>query len=160
MDRRLNVLGQAWEDAQQQVKKKTKKKKNTTSAVNSELPPLPDISTYVPPTTTAIDTNLAHCSIDTLFGSTVMNNPTYLPSTELSISDPVSFILEAYDHVIAPLIQHPPTNSLAPLRRYLYRKQFTEETIKLCTLHFPINSVEQLIPIIQTACARCGLTLI
>ena len=79
-----------------------------------------------------------------------------------SIQDPTSYILEAFDHIIAPHIPNPIQSSQTSvsLRRFLYRKHFGNEAVKLLAVTGPITNVEQLIPIITTACANCGLSLV
>ena len=105
----------------------------------------------------------------------ITNNPLYKnieqsasssspSSSSSSVPDPISYILETYDLLIAPQILNSPTadaapSSIAPLRRFLYRKHFLDEAIKLLASSYPITSVEQLIPIIQASCVKCGLTL-
>ena len=87
-----------------------------------------------------------------------------LPSSTLtssfSVDDALSYILDAYDSIISPLIPPPanPTPACHALRRALYRKLFSTESLKLIhLLGHPITSLDELIPIIQTACAKSNL---
>jgi len=105
----------------------------------------------------------------TLTTSTAFTSPSAnLPvpasfSSSLSDDDALSFILDSFDSMIAPHIQNPPGSSPADiaLRRHLYRKQFNLESFKLLhSLHEPIISVEQLIPLIHSACAKCNIVLV
>ena len=71
-------------------------------------------------------------------------------------------MIDAFDNLIATQIQSAPnsTPSIVALRRHLYRRQFSEYAFKeLQSLTQPITSIEQLIPIILTACTKSGLIL-
>ena len=79
------------------------------------------------------------------------------------INDPFLCIQDTFDNLIATQIQNPPnstsTSSLA-LRRFLFRKLFCEHAFKeLQALTVPVTSVDQLIPIISSACTKSGLLL-
>ncbi len=77
-----------------------------------------------------------------------------------SLSDPLSFILDAFDNLVSPQIHNPPNmpSSTLVLRRFLYRRQFSEYTFKaLQSLSLPITSIDQLLPIITSSCEKCGL---
>jgi len=79
------------------------------------------------------------------------------------INDPFSYILETFDNLIANQIQLLPNqpSSALTLRRFLYRKHFSELAFKeLQSLTLPITCVDQLVPIIMTACAKCGLVIL
>lgn len=84
------------------------------------------------------------------------------PNSPCYIEDPIAYIIEAYEHLIEPQILNPPDapQSILPLRRYLYRKQFLDEALKLLIPIAPVSSVLQLIPLIQIACGKCGLQLL
>ena len=102
----------------------------------------------------------------------LLSNSLYVPSDVnlivpsnsscIYIQDPMSYILETYDHLISPQLQHPPesTSSIIAIRRFLYRKLFMDEALKLLVPNIPINTVEQLVSVTQNACIRCGITLI
>ena len=79
------------------------------------------------------------------------------------ITDPFLCIQDTFDNLIATQIQNPPnstsTSSLA-LRRFLFRKLFCEHAFKeLQALTVPVPSVDQLIPIISSACTKSCLLL-
>lgn len=82
-----------------------------------------------------------------------------LPPPVSSLDDPMSYLLETFDTLIAPQLPNPGnTSSSMALRRCLYRKQFYLEASK--QLQVPFTSVEQLIPIIASSCAKCGIILV
>ena len=83
-------------------------------------------------------------------------------SSSVSVEDLHSYVLDAFDSIISPLIPPPPepTPSSHVIRRTLFRKQFSNETLTL--IHHPskpITSLDDLIPIIQIACASANLFL-
>jgi len=87
-----------------------------------------------------------------------------LPSSSLpssfSVDDALSYILDAYDSTISPLIPPPanPSPACHALRRALYRKLFSTESLKLIHhLGHPITSLDEFIPLIQAACAKSNL---
>ena len=104
------------------------------------------------------DCTLTHTSTQ----PTSLLQPFSLPLTT-SLDDSLTFMLEAFDSLIAPQIPHPLDSSASniALRRCLYRKQFNLEAFKqIHSLLEPITSVEQLIPIINSSCVKCGILLI
>ena len=83
-------------------------------------------------------------------------------SSSFSIEDLHSYVLDVFDSIISPLIPPPPepTPSSHAIRRTLFRKQFSNETLKL--IHNPIKpitSLDDLIPLIQMACTHSNLFL-
>ena len=90
------------------------------------------------------------------------SSPSPTPSSSFSVEELHSYVLDAFDSIISPLIPPPPepTPSSHVVRRTLFRKQFSNEALTL--IHHPskpITSLDDLIPIIQIACARSNLFL-
>ena len=83
-------------------------------------------------------------------------------STLPAIQDPLAYLLETFDSLIAPQLPNPAdsTASSCALRRCMYRKQFSIEASRILQSHKdPITSVEQLIPLVHATCAKCNILL-
>ena len=80
-----------------------------------------------------------------------------------SNDDAISFILDAYDSLIALQIIHPPgiKPSHLAIRRRLYRNQFNGEAVRLLhELHIAFPSIDDLLQIIDPECRKFGVILV
>ena len=114
-----------------------------------------------PPAASPVVTSPIHTNTPATAAATAASSQIVLPPA--LITDPFLCIQDTFDNLIATQIQNPPnstsTSSLA-LRRFLFRKLFCEHAFKeLQALTVPVTSVDQLIPIISSACTKSGLLL-
>ena len=139
---------------------------NTRSHAHTPLPFQPPPTPRKPnsaPSHALISHSATHASSQRhiAFSNTATPDVLISPSS-FSIEDLNSYVLDVFDSIISPLIPPPPepTPSSHVIRRTLFRKQFSNETLTL--IHHPskpITSLDDLIPIIQIACASANLFL-
>ena len=94
--------------------------------------------------------------------TSTQTSSTHAPDS-FTLDQSLSYVLESFDSLIGPQLPAPPnsTASSMALRRCLYRKQFNLEAFKhLTSLKDPITSVEQLVPVINSSCVKCGIVLV
>ena len=86
----------------------------------------------------------------------------FFPVLTTKFDDPLAYILDSFDNLIAPQIVHPPssTPSIIGVRRFLYRKKFLEETLKILSCANEITNIEQLVNIVVSACNNSGIYLL
>lgn len=77
------------------------------------------------------------------------------PST---VDDPLSYALDAFDTLIAPMLTANVNLSFTALRRCLYRRQFSQEVTKLLVSRTHIFT-EDLVQIIHEAARKCNIVL-
>ena len=125
----------------------------TTSLLPAAPLPLPPLPTSAPPFSFESVTSLTPELIATL---PIESFP------PLSVDEALDYVLDSFDSLLAPLIPPPSvlTPACMPLRRALYRRQFSTEAVKLIHHNQPITSLDSLIPIIQASCAKCNILLI
>ncbi len=75
------------------------------------------------------------------------------------ISDPLPYMLEVFDKIIAPSI-HSPSNTLEQIRRSLYRRAFSEcATQHISNLKDPLRNVEPIGDIIINVALQIGILI-
>ena len=144
------------------AQKKAAPDASSTSCVTPDSLPSPMISELVFPSDTSIDLHPSDQNSQNPSQANASASSNVVVTTISSLEDPLGYIMEVYDKLLAPSFPGgQASSSTDTIKRCLYRKYYADLAKKeLDSQTKPITTVDELIPLVFSVTVKAGFMLL